>query len=263
MISDTHLHSAFSCDSNTPPRENAESAESQNIKTIAFTEHYDCYLGGRPTDDFDGDAYFKEILALKDEFAGRVGILTGIEIGMQPPAVILEQSAKRIEGLTLDHVVGSMHYVSGLDVYDGSYFNGKDKRESYTLLLRETLECLKKYTFVDTLGHIDYSSRYAPYEDRQLRYREFPDEFDELFRYIIENGLSLEFNTKTAGRVPPDPDVWTRYKELGGELVTFASDAHKPWLVGYEFEKHTAFLKNLGYKYAFRYENRKPVAEEL
>ena len=145
----------------------------------------------------------------------------------------------------------------------GSYFKGKDKRESYTVLLREALECLKKYTFVDTLGHIDYSSRYAPYEDRQLRYREFPDEFDELFRYIIENGLSLEFNTKTAGRVPPDPDVWTRYKELGGELVTFASDAHKPWLVGYEFEKHTAFLKNLGYKYAFRYENRKPVAEEL
>lgn len=263
MISDTHLHSAFSMDSNTVPRLNAESAESSKINTIAFTEHFDGYLDGRAPDDFNQDDYFREILALKEEFSGRVGILTGIELGMQPDKCIVDLCAKRIEGLTLDHVIGSMHYVSGLDVYDSSYFQGKSKRESFSLLLTETLDCLHKFSYVDTLGHIDYSSRYAPYEDRQLRYREFPDEFDALFKFMIWNGISLEFNTKTAGRVPPDPEIWTRYKELGGELITFASDAHKPWLVGYEFGKYSEFLKNLGYQYTFRYENRKPVAENL
>ncbi len=38
------------------------------------------------------------------------------------------------------------------------------------------------------------------------------------------------------GFAHPHPSVLRRYKELGGEIITVGSDAHKAEHIGYEFE---------------------------
>lgn len=50
---------------------------------------------------------------------------------------------------------------------------------------------------LDCIGHLTYYARQNPYPDRQLRYRNAPDELDALFMYLISHGKGLEINTSS------------------------------------------------------------------
>ena len=87
---------------------------------------------------------------------------------------------------------------------------------------------------------------------------------DEILRYLAENGKALEINTKTyqsySGRVPePDRDILKRFRELGGEMVSFGSDSHDAGQVGFNFARMAEFVKSCGYRYGVHFEKRKPV----
>ena len=86
-------------------------------------------------------------------------------------------------------------------------------------------------------------------------------------RYLIANGKGIEINT--AGwkyGLPfahPHQDVLKRYKELGGEIITVGSDAHRPEHVGYDFYKVGDLLKECGFKYYTEFKARKPIFRQL
>ena len=54
----------------------------------------------------------------------------------------------------------------------------------------------------------------------------------------------------------PGRDVFVRYRELGGELVTLGSDAHSPETVGICFDMAGEMLKDCGFKYYAAYRGR-------
>ena len=54
-----------------------------------------------------------------------------------------------------------------------------------------------------------------------------------------------------------------RYKELGGELITIGSDAHRPEDIGFAYDRTEALLKELGYKYYAVYKQRLPEMYNL
>lgn len=54
-----------------------------------------------------------------------------------------------------------------------------------------------------------------------------------------------------------------RYLELGGELITVGSDAHKPEHLGYDFHLIPDYLKSLGFRYYATFEQGKPSFEKL
>ena len=54
-----------------------------------------------------------------------------------------------------------------------------------------------------------------------------------------------------------------RYKELGGEIITVGSDAHKAEHIGYEFEIAGELLKSCGFRYYTEFENRKAVFRRI
>lgn len=92
--------------------------------------------------------------------------------------------------------------------------------QKYALQL---LSCAKDFPELDCIGHLTYYARQNPYPDRQLRYRNAPDELDALFMYLISHGKGLEINTSSKtpyGFFMPDEDIMCRYHELGGEIVT-------------------------------------------
>ena len=50
----------------------------------------------------------------------------------------------------------------------------------------------------------------------------------------------------------------TRYRELGGEILTLGSDAHRPQFIGAGFQEAAQMLQHLGYRYVCTYRQRKP-----
>ena len=95
-------------------------------------------------------------------------------------------------------------------------------------------------------------------------YKDFSDIFDEMFRYLIDEGKALEINKKSYqdyyGRTPElDTDLLRRYRDLGGEIISLGSDSHEPSRVGDRFEEYAAFLKSLGFRWTAHYEKRKLI----
>ena len=118
------------------------------------------------------------------------------------------------------------------------------------------------------MGHYDYITRYAPYPEASILYKDFPDLLDQMLRFLAEEGKALEINTKTyqeyKGRRPVlDPNILRRYLELGGEFVSLGSDSHSPEGVGFGFAAAVEYLKTYGIRYAVHFEGRVPVVTGL
>jgi histidinol-phosphatase (PHP family) len=105
--------------------------------------------------------------------------------------------------------------------------------------------------------------RYIPCDQKALRYTDFSDSLDAIFKKLIEKGKGIEVNT--AGFLyeldfpHPDFDSLKRYKELGGEIITIGSDSHKAEHIGNKFSFVIEQLAHIGFKYITYFENRKPV----
>ena len=52
-------------------------------------------------------------------------------------------------------------------------------------------------------------------------------------------------------------DILKRYKELGGEIITVGSDAHKPENLLHHFSRAKAVLEECGFQYYTIFQRRK------
>ena len=91
---------------------------------------------------------------------------------------------------------------------------------------------------------------------------EFMDQIEGILKKIIDSGKALEINSAGIkyglGFAHPKKEILKRYRELGGELITIGSDAHKAEHLAYDFSSVHDLLKSLGYKYYFVYKDRSP-----
>ena len=86
LISDTHLHSFFSSDSEASMEEMVLGGITRGLRTLCFTEHYDHDFP--VTEDgldfqLDFDAYYSMFLKMKEKYASQIELLHGIELGVQ------------------------------------------------------------------------------------------------------------------------------------------------------------------------------------
>ncbi|MFV0243090.1 MAG: PHP domain-containing protein, partial [Lacrimispora sphenoides] len=81
MLSDYHIHTYFSDDSQCPMEEIVQRAILMGLDEIAFTEHVD--YGVKTDLNCNYDLYFKEIEELKEKYKGKLTIKAGIEFGVQ------------------------------------------------------------------------------------------------------------------------------------------------------------------------------------
>ena len=109
---------------------------------------------------------------------------------------------------------------------------------------------------------VDYIIRYRPDKTQPYHYLDYSDILDEILKTLIQKGKGIECNTAgfKYGLNQPNPerDLLTRYKELGGEILTIGSDAHKPMHIAYDFEKLPALLNECGFQYYTIFHNRSP-----
>jgi histidinol-phosphatase (PHP family) len=58
-------------------------------------------------------------------------------------------------------------------------------------------------------------------------------------------------------RTTPSKEILRLYKDLGGEIITIGSDAHRPKDLGYHFDYAVEMIKAANIKYLATFDQRK------
>ena len=273
---DMHMHTWFSTDSEACPRDMADEAVRKGLKTICFTDHFDKDdLEWGEEGIFDVDAYFVEMQKLQEEYAGKLNIRIGIELGLR--TYLKDYYEELTKKYPFDFVIGSVHNVPYKKDAEGNIlytdpaaeklFTDRTDKEAYRLMMETTLENVRTSDCFQTLGHLDYVVRYGKSREKEYSYTDYADIIDEILKLLIEKEKGLEVNS--AGLkyglpfAHPHSDVLKRYRELGGEIITIGADAHKPQHIAYDFAKAEEILKSCGFKYYTEFFEQKPVFKQL
>lgn len=273
---DMHMHTWFSTDSEACPCDMADEAVRKGLKTICFTDHFDKDdLEWGEEGIFDVDAYFVEMQKLQEEYAGKLNIRIGIELGLR--TYLKDYYEELTKKYPFDFVIGSVHNVPYKKDAEGNIlytdpaaeklFTDRTDKEAYRLMMETTLENVRTSECFQTLGHLDYVVRYGKSREKEYSYTDYADIIDEILKLLIEKEKGLEVNS--AGLkyglpfAHPHPDVLKRYRELGGEIITIGADAHKPEHIAYDFARAEEILKSCGFKYYTEFFEQKPVFKQL
>lgn len=269
-MTDLHLHTDYSYDSQERAENYLLAAQTRGITRLGFAEHfdYDVFLeqGGK-TKNFrltDVKQYLIEMQRLSRKFPS-VKILKGIELGFSPAA--LPHYQMLVQENQFDYVILSVHTVPGRgDCYYPAFFTDTTKKQAYEEYLNAVLESVRSDLNYQIVGHLGYIARYAPYPDKCLQYRDFSSLIDEILKELIARGKYLEINTSSKGAKDlflPAQDILDRYLELGGERITFGSDAHDSQRLAEHIDAVKTFLYSRGITHTYWFEEGIPRKEKI
>jgi histidinol-phosphatase (PHP family) len=251
---DYHMHTRFSPDSNAAMSDMCAAAVARGIPEIGFTEHYDLHPDENPRDWLDLDRWAKEIERCRIQFARRLIIRAGIEIG--EPHLFANEARHMLAKYPFDYALGSLHWVGSGNVFTAGYFE-RAPEEAFGSYFEELERMTRKGEF-HILSHLDVPVRtahgiYGGYD---------PLPYESLIRPVlrncIERGIALEINSGTLRRaaavLTPGPLILEWYSEMGGLHLTLGSDAHRADHVGAGLDAAIAAAKGAGLRYLTRFE---------
>jgi len=237
ILKDHHIHTHFSPDAD--PKATFEryihEAKKRGFQSITFTDHHDIDAA-HPLfqTHINFDTYFK--IGLDVQSKADINVRLGVEVGYQTHTK--EALKTFLTSYPFEYVILSIHYIEKKDLYTGEYFIGKTMHEAYQTYFDMCLEAIEAMDNFDTFGHLDYISRYAPYDDYD--YDMFKETIDNILLALIKKNKYLEINTSgfvTEHRMYPKIEVVNRYIELGGTLLTVGSDSHQVSELGRFFDQ--------------------------
>ncbi len=261
---DMHTHSENSHDSSCPVLHMAESAAGRRLGGFAVTDHCDIEY----CDTVDLDSLIKKSLADAQDAEAKTGlrVLKGIEMGeafWHP-----EVTERLLHDYDFDMVIGSVHAVRYGD-YTEPYSKidfaamGAETAVKYLDRYFDDILQMLKFCDIDVLAHLTCPLRYINGRYMlNIDCRAFKDKIEEILSFIIEHGIALEVNTSCvydrSGYCEFLPEEWIikRYAEMGGYLITTASDAHIADNCANAFETLCERLKDMGFKNTFYFEKR-------
>ncbi len=254
---DIHTHTKFSADGRNSIEEMIAAAMQKGLAWYGISEHFNydydrlhLTIDGQEVPPIDERAYFTRARELQKQLRGKLHLLVGAEFGYDNANSTLQRYIETEQEYSPDFVVNSVHTCLGMDCYFPHYCVGKSKEYAYNAYLYRVLESLDAPYRYDIVAHIGYCSRNATYPDPKLRYEDYADVLDEILKRIIARGKILEVNSsaKTAGSpFIPDTDILERYFELGGRMISFASDAHDTTRIADRRDIVVAALKKVGF----------------
>ena len=228
-LQDMHVHTTY-CDGNNTPVEMAEEAFKLGIRTLGFSRH--SYPDEDGADDTRLRMYLDEIEKLKQHFAGKMRILTGIELDV----------IHRKPAYAFDYVIGSVHYVQKDDhvlqidmcreeflAAAQNFFDGDvlSMAEAYYQAVGNVVEI----TDCDIIGHFDLIAKFnendSLFDSCHPRYLRA---WKTAANRLLASGRLFEINTGAISRgyrtIPyPSPEIYAYLKAEGARFV-FGSDSH-------------------------------------
>jgi len=101
---DYHIHTRFSCDSETALAAACEAAIARGLREIGFADHAD-FGSEDPPDYFRPVEYLAEIARCRARYDGQLTVRAGVEIG--EPQVFVEEARAVLAAGEFDYVIGS------------------------------------------------------------------------------------------------------------------------------------------------------------
>lgn len=265
IFADMHTHSRNSHDGVATVAQMAQMQIKNGSFAFAVTDHFDSL--------YENDLLWKrlddsrnETLKTRADFADKIKILFGIEMGESIDFPDVAQKALDKYKNDYDVVLGSVHTISYKNTYvpysqiDFSGFSADDVQEFLKIYFDDVLKTAQTLDF-DILTHITCPVRYISGKyGKKCDISLFEKKICEILDVIIERGIALEINTSCINALifdfMPDENIVRMYKNRGGMLVTLGSDAHIADNTAVGFEKAAQMLKNIGFDKCCYFEKR-------
>ena len=239
-----------------------ETARANGVDGICFTEHVYYFTQTRTLWTvpyqvercrYDLDAYVGAVLQARNR---GLPVKLGLEVDFVPGRE--DETRALLAPYPWDFLLGSVHFIDGLGV-DGAprLVDDVGVEETWRRYF-ETLMRAAQSGLFDSLAHPDLPKVFG---DRV-----------EVFDYapvadaIANGGVAVEVSTaglrKPVGELYPHPEFLAACRDRGVP-VTLASDAHKPSLVGRDFDRARELLRAAGYETITVFERREPRQEAI
>ncbi|MEG1645993.1 MAG: histidinol-phosphatase HisJ family protein [Clostridia bacterium] len=250
---DCHCHAKNSHDGKYPIKKFVAEAEKLGLSYLAITEHYDRdYQFGkleRFCKQLNLQKYKKNFDKAKSA-TQNIHLAFGVELGYNKLAI--NEYIEAINKYHFDVIVNSIHTIDGIEAYFGDVFKGKTQEEVYNKYLDLLIESVNAPYHFDIVGHIGYITRYAPYPQKTLNQPQYLQKIDQLLQLIIKKDKTIEINTHMKNgelKFLPEEFILRRYKQLGGENITFSSDAHNPHDICKNYNLVCDVAKEIGFSH--------------
>lgn len=271
-MKDYHVHTYYSDDSIYPMKAVLADCAARGLDEVCFTDHVDYGIKKDWTEEnvdpvfsnVDYPRYFDEIDECRKLFPD-ITIKAGLEFGAQ--MITLDKYRELIKryGNRLDFVLLSVHQVGNKEFWNQEFQKGKSQLEYNRGYYEELLRLVRSFKDYSVLAHLDLIVRY----DRQgtLPFEDVKDVITEILKQVIADGKGIEVNTSSVryqvGDLTPSVEILKLYHELGGRVLTFGSDSHKPEHLGAHITEQMAQVKELGFTEYCTFSHGKPEFHPL
>jgi len=269
-IIDYHVHESHSRDAPTATVGSLiEAAEAKGVEEMAFTTHLilegqDMYLGVQP-DELDG--YFRLIEEAQHDTDVR--LRAGLEVDY------FRSQVRRIRAIVeehpLDYVLGSTHYINGVDVGSRTeargFFEGKplgDAADEYFTVWREAVES----GLFDAMAHPDYWRKFLHTARAEpAAWSEYGTVVLDAIESLTRCEVGVEVNTSAVrhglGSFYPVREFVEAAHAAGVRRVTLGSDTHSPEVLGYMIPEAARMLHGVGFSSVSTFRGRRASSTPL
>ena len=251
FLCSVHTHSTF-CDGKATPEEMAAAAYAAGVKYYGFSGHSHTPI---PMDEggvmlADMTEYRNTVLRLREEYAGRMEILLGLEW----------DSCSDVEPEGFDYWIGSVHYQKAPD---GTYYTTDWDDEKFLTCLNEgcggdTKALVARY-YTELARVAAKKPTIIGHFDGILKLNEGNKYFDETAHWYKALALEalhavdpraslLEINTGSKTRSVPYPAklLLEEWRAMGGRIIVTA-DAHTPEGILAKYQNAIDLAKSAGF----------------
>jgi len=258
---DNHVHSEWSWDAPAAASmvRSCEQALAAGIPSVAFTDHLDFTVAAdgdriaaeniepRPYTrmrSLDVTGYLATVQECRQRYPD-LRILSGAEIG---EAHLWGASAAAVVAAAgFDRVLGSLHAVPfrGRLTATDQLFGQMPADDVMRRYFAEVVRLVEGSGIFQVLAHLDFPRRMWPRSAEPYTERAFEEEYRAILCALAASDRALEVNTRSPLASAKLVRWW---REAGGRVVSFGSDAHQPWRVGDKFKLAVDVVEAAGFR---------------
>lgn len=263
-VSDNHTHSDQSPDGTDSVMALCETAVKEGLAEITITDHFEPRPYGNSNPRYNPMMAWLEVRRARLRYERDLTVRLGVELGQ--PHLYPQESMEIIRSVPYDYILASVHTTKDGKSYFEMDYSVRDTRMVREEYLKEVLNMVRWGRF-DGIAHFDLPVRYAG--GTYFDVTRSPDLTRTILKELVHRGKALEVNTKgwmdDAGKLHfmPDIPVLKWYRELGGEMITLGSDAHRRQELGRNIGTAMDMLESLGFTHTVSFTNRTPVWTSL
>jgi histidinol-phosphatase (PHP family) len=239
-----------------------EAARAAGVDEIGFTEHAYYFKQTRSLWTvpyqlercvYDLDAYVDAVLEARDR---GLPVKLGLEVDYVPGRE--EETRALLAPYPWDYLLGSVHFIDGLGVDGEPRLLDEVGVEETWRKYFEMLALAARSGLFDSLSHPDLVKIFGARADAF--------DYAAVVAAIADSGVAVEVSTaglrKPVRELYPHPDLLGACREQAVPVTT-GSDAHKPDLVGRDFDRARDLLSAAGYETVTVFDERRARQEPL